>query len=99
MLTFKLSALGLPYDTAVDVWSLGCVLFELYTGDILFKGTDNNDMIRLIQETKGKFPARMLRKAAFASQHFSDDLAFEYRKIDKITGKVSSSLCHAPAIA
>lgn len=24
--------LGLPYDVAIDMWSLGCILAELYTG-------------------------------------------------------------------
>ena len=24
--------LGLPYDEAIDMWSFGCILAELYTG-------------------------------------------------------------------
>lgn len=28
--------LGVPYDTKIDVWSLGCLMFELYTGECLF---------------------------------------------------------------
>ena len=23
---------GIPYSTAIDMWSLGCILAELYTG-------------------------------------------------------------------
>jgi serine/threonine protein kinase len=30
------------YDQAVDVWALGCVLFESITGMVLFKATFNN---------------------------------------------------------
>ncbi|CAI2356098.1 unnamed protein product [Caenorhabditis sp. 36 PRJEB53466] len=30
--------LGLPYIETTDIWSVGCVLAELYTGEILFKG-------------------------------------------------------------
>lgn len=26
--------LGLPYDQKIDIWSLGCILAELYTGDV-----------------------------------------------------------------
>ncbi|CAI2356097.1 unnamed protein product [Caenorhabditis sp. 36 PRJEB53466] len=30
--------LGLPYIETTDIWSVGCILAELYTGEILFKG-------------------------------------------------------------
>lgn len=30
--------LGIPYTTAIDIWSLGCVLAELSTGYPLFPG-------------------------------------------------------------
>lgn len=26
--------IGLPYDQKIDLWSLGCILAELYTGDV-----------------------------------------------------------------
>jgi dual specificity tyrosine-phosphorylation-regulated kinase 1 len=32
--------LGLPYDLAIDMWSLGCILVEMHTGEPLFAGTD-----------------------------------------------------------
>ncbi len=25
--------LGLPYDVSIDMWSFGCILAELYTGN------------------------------------------------------------------
>lgn len=31
--------LGLPYDQKIDIWSLGCILAELYTGDVCFPST------------------------------------------------------------
>ena len=30
--------LGLPYEMAIDMWSLGCILAELATGYPLFAG-------------------------------------------------------------
>lgn len=38
--------LGLPYDTMIDVWSLGCILAELFTD------AENNP--RNVQNSKGK---------------------------------------------
>ncbi|XXQ33111.1 non-specific serine/threonine protein kinase [Plasmodiophora brassicae] len=77
--------LGLPYGAPIDVWSIGCVLFELFTGQILFKGADNNEMLLRIMELRGSFPVKLLRKAAFAEHHFDADFVFERRRVDKVT--------------
>ncbi len=29
--------MGLPYGQAIDLWSLGCILAELFTGYVLFQ--------------------------------------------------------------
>jgi serine/threonine-protein kinase PRP4 len=62
--------LGLPYDTSMDIWAIGCVIYELFTGRILFPGRLNNEMIKLIMDVKGPFPKKMLRKGAFVEKHF-----------------------------
>ena len=36
--------LGIPYDLAIDVWSLGCILVEMHTGEPLFSGKDEVDL-------------------------------------------------------
>jgi serine/threonine protein kinase len=46
----------------MDMWSIGCCLFELYTGKILFPGNSNNEMLKLMMELKGPFPKKMLKK-------------------------------------
>ena len=46
----------------MDMWSVGCCLFEIYTGKVLFPGSTNNDMLRLHMELKGAFPKKMVRK-------------------------------------
>jgi dual specificity tyrosine-phosphorylation-regulated kinase 1 len=40
--------LGLPYTVAIDVWSLGCILVEMHTGEPLFSGSDQFDQMRKI---------------------------------------------------
>ena len=32
--------LGIPYDTAIDMWSLGCILVEMHTGEPIFAGSN-----------------------------------------------------------
>ncbi|KAL6571006.1 hypothetical protein OROGR_000556 [Orobanche gracilis] len=80
--------LGLPYDHAMDIWSVGCCLFELYTGKVLFPGATNNDMLRLHMELKGHFPKKMLRKGTFTDQHFDQDLNFLTTEEDPVSKKV-----------
>ncbi|BEI94822.1 uncharacterized protein CcaverHIS019_0704030 [Cutaneotrichosporon cavernicola] len=78
--------LGLPYDTAIDIWAIGCTLFELYTGKILFPGRSNNHMLLLQQETKGKLPHRMIKKAQLGAMHFDENNNFLSAETDRITG-------------
>ena len=65
--------LGCSHDTSIDTWSVGCTLFELYAGVVLFPGNDNNHMLLLIQQCRGRLPKSMSQKGAFAAQHFDVD--------------------------
>jgi serine/threonine-protein kinase PRP4 len=84
-----ISVLGLPYDTAIDVWSVACTLYELYTGKILFPGRSNNHMLLLMMEVKGKISHRMIKKASLGEMHFDENMNFISVEKDKITGQVS----------
>uniref|UniRef100_A0A8C1RCQ1 Serine/threonine-protein kinase PRP4 homolog n=1 Tax=Cyprinus carpio TaxID=7962 RepID=A0A8C1RCQ1_CYPCA len=48
--------IGKLYDYGIDMWSVGCTLYELYTGKILFPGSSNNHMLKLAMDLKGKMP-------------------------------------------
>lgn len=37
--------LGLAYDTAIDIWSLGCLLCELYSGAVLFSARSQTELL------------------------------------------------------
>ncbi|KAJ5158466.1 uncharacterized protein N7500_008117 [Penicillium coprophilum] len=84
--------LGIPYDYAIDVWSIGCTLFELYTGKILFTGRDNNHMLRAIMECRGKYPPKLLRRGTLTSHHFDEKLNFHSVEQDKITGRFHTKI-------
>ena len=55
--------LGLPYTHKIDVWSLGCVLVEMYTGEPLFGGTGQEDQMCRIVDALGMPPAEMVDAA------------------------------------
>lgn len=76
----------LPYTRALDMWSVGCVLYELYTGRIAFPGSSNNDMLLLMQNRIGAIPSRMARRASFRGSHYDEAGRFIYNDTD--TGSV-----------
>lgn len=83
-----IAVLGMPYSFTIDMWSVGCTLFELFTGKILFTGRTNNQMLRSVMECRGKFSLKMLKKAEYGGLHFDDNLMFRSVEKDKVTGKV-----------
>lgn len=44
--------LGLPYTVAIDMWSLGCILLEMHTGEPLFSGSDQFDQMQKIVKVR-----------------------------------------------
>ena len=89
--------MGVPYDPALDIWSIGCTLYELYTGKILFPGRSNNHMLLLMMELKGRFNSKMIKKARFGDMYFDDLGGFDSVEVDRMTGNVSFisvMLCH-----
>uniref|UniRef100_A0A3B0NK14 Serine/threonine protein kinase, putative n=1 Tax=Theileria annulata TaxID=5874 RepID=A0A3B0NK14_THEAN len=53
--------LGLPYDTQIDIWSLGCILCELYLGRILFPSDNSASLVASMVSLLGPPPAYMLQ--------------------------------------
>eukprot|EP00922_Rhytidocystis_sp_ex-Travisia-forbesii_P071875 GHVS01107262.1.p1 GENE.GHVS01107262.1~~GHVS01107262.1.p1 ORF type:complete len:536 (+),score=126.01 GHVS01107262.1:309-1916(+) len=78
---------GNKYDTQIDVWSAATTVYELATGEVLFQGRNNNDMLKHIMEVKGKLPNKMIRAGQLSSNHFDDNLDFLYTDKDSYTKK------------
>lgn len=77
----------MPYDYAVDMWSIGCTLYELYAGKILFTGDSNNQMLKNIMEIRGKMSGKLYRRGQLSHLHFDDMGNFISIERDKL-GKV-----------
>ena len=45
--------LGMNYSMAIDMWSLGCILAELYTGYPIFPGENEQEQLSCIMEVLG----------------------------------------------
>lgn len=55
--------LGLSYGTPIDMWSLGCILAELYTGYPLFPGENEVEQLACIMEVLGVPPDDLINTA------------------------------------
>lgn len=78
----------MPYDYGVDMWSIGCTLYELYTGKILFAGDSNNQMLKAIMEIRGRLTPKLYKRGQLSAQHFDEAGQFISVERDKVLGKV-----------
>ncbi|KAH0525588.1 hypothetical protein TsFJ059_007936 [Trichoderma semiorbis] len=81
--------LGMPYDYGVDMWSIGCTLYELYTGKILFTGDSNNQMLKTIMEIRGRITPKLYKRGQLSAAHFDDQGQFVSVERDKVLGKTA----------
>ena len=70
--------LGLPFCEAIDMWSLGCVVAELFLGWPLYPGSSEYDQIRYISQTQGLPAEHMLNSASKTTKFFYRDRDSSY---------------------
>lgn len=69
--------LGAPWGCSADIWSTGCLIFELITGDFLFEPneghsyTKDDDHIAQIIELLGDFPSYLLNNGRYTRTFFN----------------------------
>lgn len=62
--------LGLPYSSAIDMWSLGCIVVELFLGLPLFPGSSEYNQVSRITEMLGLPPTWMLEMGKQSGEFF-----------------------------
>ncbi|XP_032824789.1 dual specificity protein kinase CLK2-like isoform X2 [Petromyzon marinus] len=67
--------LELGWSHPCDVWSLGCIFFEYYTGYTLFQTHDNMEHLAMMERILGRIPSDMIR--ATRKQKY-----FRHRRLD-----------------
>eukprot|EP00128_Syssomonas_multiformis_P009981 Colp12_sorted_trinity150504_noHs@31486 len=56
--------LGNPYSVAIDMWSFGCILAELYTGYPIFPGENEVEQLACIMELLGVPPKEVIEQSS-----------------------------------
>ncbi|XP_073179095.1 homeodomain-interacting protein kinase 2 isoform X4 [Lepidochelys kempii] len=70
--------LGLPFCEAIDMWSLGCVIAELFLGWPLYPGASEYDQIRYISQTQGLPAEYLLSSGTKTTRFFNRDTDSPY---------------------
>lgn len=73
--------LGLRYTTAIDMWSFGCIVAELYLGLPIFPGSSEYNQLTRIIEAVGNIPDYMIVSGKHGHRYFNrsrSDLASEF---------------------
>lgn len=65
--------LGLPYDEKIDLWSLGCILAELCSGEVLFPNEAVAMILARIVAVLGPIETEMLEKGQETDKYFTKE--------------------------
>eukprot|EP00271_Cylindrocystis_brebissonii_P005200 TRINITY_DN1716_c0_g1_i6.p1 TRINITY_DN1716_c0_g1~~TRINITY_DN1716_c0_g1_i6.p1 ORF type:complete len:347 (+),score=33.39 TRINITY_DN1716_c0_g1_i6:143-1042(+) len=69
--------LGLGWSYPCDVWSIGCILVELVTGDALFQTHENLEHLAMMERVLGPIPAAMIKRADRRAEKYFRHLRLE----------------------
>ncbi|KAG7386488.1 hypothetical protein PHYPSEUDO_015588 [Phytophthora pseudosyringae] len=87
--------LGLLYDTKIDLWSLGCVIAEMFTGEVLFRNDSEQTLLARILATIGPIPASLLADRADLQHQLIDTGLFT---VDPLGNGVLAASLHLPPL-
>ncbi|KAG0735570.1 hypothetical protein G6F57_013657 [Rhizopus arrhizus] len=56
--------MGLGWSYPCDIWSIGCILVEFFTGEALFQTHDNIEHLAMMESVLGPIPTHMIHNAS-----------------------------------
>ncbi|KAG8044889.1 hypothetical protein GUJ93_ZPchr0008g13420 [Zizania palustris] len=62
--------LGLGWSFPCDIWSVGCILVELCSGEALFQTHENLEHLAMMEKVLGPIPEHMIQKASSSAQKY-----------------------------
>ncbi|KAJ3675302.1 hypothetical protein LUZ60_004344 [Juncus effusus] len=62
--------LGLGWSYPCDIWSVGCILVELCSGEALFQTHENLEHLAMMERVLGPLPSHMLRKVDYQAEKY-----------------------------
>lgn len=65
--------LGIPYGAPMDIWSTALVLIEMLTGDALFPGDDELEVLWMISQLIGPPPHKLVNQGNRKDEFFDDE--------------------------
>ncbi|KAJ2686866.1 serine threonine protein kinase CMGC group, partial [Coemansia spiralis] len=72
--------LNLGWSFACDMWSIGCIILELLTGEALFQTHDNNEHLAMMEVVVGRAPTHVVRSVSqdLRAKFFRSDCSARY---------------------
>jgi dual-specificity kinase/CDC-like kinase len=83
--------LGVGWDLSSDLWSAGCILSELYTGELLFATHDNLEHLALMEKILGPFPRCILKRAKHSPVALEAFDSSGRHRLDRVLSSESAS--------
>ncbi|KAJ3399059.1 Dual specificity protein kinase clk3 [Chytriomyces hyalinus] len=77
--------LGLGWTFPCDMWSIGCILVEFFTGDALFQTHDNVEHLAMMQAVLGPIPQTLIKTIS------ADKPSYKFFKHTAVGGSSSRS--------
>lgn len=74
-------ALKLPLSSSLDIWSFGCILFELSSGFPLFPASGSSDLIPKILSILGLPPRSMFKTSKHFGTFSAEDQVFKIKSL------------------
>lgn len=65
--------IGCKYDYRIDMWSVGCILAELFTGNVLFQNDTVQALLARVIGILGPFPEWMIQEGKLVNKFFTED--------------------------